>query len=296
MHSALSQKKIVVCATTAGSGVRHRFMVLSALKHFCDRTGYSLCMLWGVTRGVAYCRFEEMFATLPGVRIVNISEDALDSVAENAHKKRPITYGSEPLPVFHPDRVPGKQPDRFFSWDLPGAFALAAQVGGRPRHLFAPSCDPVARRVAEFVRRHALHRRLGIRVRVEEYRERDRKPHRTQGELDELLLSLIRIPWHIPVFIATDSLYIQTMLASHFKDAVYITKRFDLREPTGWYVHRQDKRAMFTFLEEVACLCRCQKVINIGGFLNERSIAGNIIREPYTEAITWTAVPAHPSG
>jgi hypothetical protein len=284
-------KKVVVCATTPGSGVRHRFVALSALKHFADHNGYSACMLWGVTRGVAYCRFEELFAPLPGVRIVNISDEALAGVAECAYKKRVITFGSQPLPLFRPDQR-WKLPDRFFSWDLAGAFALAREVGRPPKHLVAPASLPIQERVNAYVRRHGLESRLGIRVRVEEYRERNRKPHRIQRELDEVLASIIRLPWHARVFIATDSHYIQTMLASHFNDARYIEKEFDLREKTGKYVHRQDKRAMFTFLEEIDCLCRCRKIINIGGFLNERSVQGKIISEPYTYAMTWTQVTA----
>ena len=279
---------MVVCATTPGSGVRHRFMALSALKHFADRNGYSICMLWGVTRGVAFCRFEELFAPLPGVRIVNISDEALAEVAECAYKKRTITFGSQPLPLFRADQPGWKRPDRFFSWDLTGAFALAREVSGPPKHLVAPVNRFIQERVGAFVRRHGVESRIGIRVRVEEYSERNRKPHRIQRELDEVLASIIRLPWHSRVFIATDSQYIQTMLASHFNDARYIAKQFDLRQKTGNYVHRQDKQAMFTFLEEVDCLCRCRKIINIGGFLNERSVQRKIISEPYTDAITWT--------
>src|SRR6478672_6586454 len=153
-------KKVVVCATTPGSGVRHRFVVLSALKHFADRNGYSVCMLWGVTRGVAFCRFEELFAPLPGVRIVNISDEALAGVAECANKKQAITFGSQPLPLFRPDHPGCKLPDRFFSWDLIGAFALAREVGSPPRHLVAPVSRPIQERVAAYVRRNGLGSRL----------------------------------------------------------------------------------------------------------------------------------------
>ena len=283
---------MVVCATTPGSGVRHRFMVLSALKHFADHNGYSMCMLWGVTRGVAFCRFEELFAPLPGVRIVNISDEALAEVAQCAYKKQAITFGSQPLPLFPADQPGWKRPDRFFSWDLTGAFALAREVSGPLKHLVAPANRSIRERVEAYVRRHGVESRIGIRVRVEEYSERNRKPHRIQRELDEVLASIIRLPWHSRVFIATDSQYIQTMLASHFNDARYIAKQFDLRQKTGNYVHRQDKEAMFTFLEEVDCLCRCRKIINIGGFLNERSVQRKIISEPYTDAIIWTPATA----
>jgi len=74
------------------------------------------------------------------------------------------------------------------------------------------------------------------------------------------------------VFIATDSDYIQQRLLSHFIDSRFLSKRFELREQTGGYVHRTDKDAMLTFLKEVSCLCACRHIINYGGFLNENSV------------------------
>jgi hypothetical protein len=53
-------------------------------------------------------------------------------------------------------------------------------------------------------------------------------------------------------------------------------------EPTGRYVDRQDKEAMFTFLKEVECLCQCRNIINSGGFHQDSSVRHKILEEPYT--------------
>jgi hypothetical protein len=85
----------------------------------------------------------------------------------------------------------------------------------------------------------------------------------------------------MPLFIATDSEYIQEGLLSHFIDARFLPKRFEQREQTGGYVQRTDKDAMLTFVKEVSCLCACKNIINYGGFLNETSVRHKFIREPY---------------
>ncbi len=126
--------------------------------------------------------------------------------------------------------------------------------------------------------------RVGIRVRVEEIDSGKRKPHRIQTELDEVVKSIIRIPWYVKVFVVTDSEYIQQMLASHFADCVFLPKNFDLTQSTGRYIHRLDKAAMVTFLKEVDCLCRCRKIVNIGGFPNDASVQHKMIEPPYADA------------
>jgi SUMO ligase MMS21 Smc5/6 complex component len=73
----------------------------------------------------------------------------------------------------------------------------------------------------------------------------------------------------------------QQKLAAHFCDTTFPPKQFDLLESTGRYVHRQDKDAMTMFLQEVECLCRCRRIINIGGFLNEASVRDKVIEGPY---------------
>ena len=51
--------------------------------------------------------------------------------------------------------------------------------------------------------------RLGIRVRAMELPNQKNRTHRVKSELDAVLYSLYRIPWYVPVFIATDSEYVQ---------------------------------------------------------------------------------------
>jgi hypothetical protein len=50
--------------------------------------------------------------------------------------------------------------------------------------------------------------------------------------------------------VVTDSEYVQERLTAHFSDAKFLPKAFDLEEPTGRYVHRQDKDALTTFLKD----------------------------------------------
>jgi len=55
-----------------GSGVRHRFETLSNVKAFADHFAYRVYFLWGVSNGVAFCRFEELFLPIPGVTVINV--------------------------------------------------------------------------------------------------------------------------------------------------------------------------------------------------------------------------------
>jgi len=135
-----------------------------------------------------------------------------------------------------------------------------------------------------FSRENDLPLRVGIRIRVPEYPTRSRKPNRMWRELHHVVKSVIRMPWYTRVFVVTDSEYIQQSLASHFFDTVFLRKRFELEEATGRYVSRRDKPAMLAFLQEVECLCRCKQIVNIGGFLNDRSVKHKLIQEPYAEA------------
>jgi len=274
--------KLLLFATTPTSGVNHRFAVLSAVKHFADHFGYSVCMSWGVTRGVSYCRFEELFAPVPGVRIVNVSPEQVTEYERCARSGRDMIVEGLPFRVFRPGEPPS---GNLFSWDLAGCFALTKLVPGRRSHLVARPSATIRMDASAYARAHHIDKRLGIRVRVEEYLSRNRKPHRVTQELNEVLKSIIRLPWHTKTFIATDSEYIQLMLASHFPDTRYLPKRFDLQESTGRYVHRQDKEAMFTFLKEVYCLCLCREIINVGGFLNDNWVRHKIIHEPYGQAL-----------
>lgn len=270
--------KVIVCAATPSSGVRHRFLVMQRIKGFADHFRYSARMLWGVSRGVSYCRFEELFAPIPGLAIENISEREVIGLAHQVAASSSVNYKGRSLRVFLPGAAPAKD---IFAWNLSASASLARLLPRRPPSLVARLSKPLQAQASVWIRRHDLTNRLGIRVRVEELASQPRKPHRVRRELDEVITSIIRIPWHTRVFIATDSEYIQQMLASHFYDARFFLKRFDLEEATGRYVHRQDRHAMFTFLKEVYCLCACSKIINIGGFLNDNSVKARVIKEPY---------------
>jgi hypothetical protein len=263
-------------------------MMLSAARHFADAHGYSVLMLWGVSSGVCFCRFGELLAPIPGVRVLNVRSEQLGDVERCARSGKDVTIGQTTVRLYRPG-----QPIRgdFFSWDLRDAWALAKLVPGRLRHLVAPPSPQIKNQADAYARRHGLAHRLGIRVRVEEFPYRDRKPHRLRRELDQVVKSIVRIPWYAKVFVATDSEYMQQMLASHFGDARFLTKKFDLQHPTGRYVHRLDKHAMFTFIQEVECLRQCSRIINIGGFLNDQAVAQRIMGEPYADA---TLMHLHP--
>jgi hypothetical protein len=270
-----------MCAATPSSGVRHRFAMLSAIKCFADHFGYSVSMLWGVTKGVAFCRFEELFAPVPGVCVANVSPEQLNEVAGWAGQRKEVRIGDRAYRVFRPGDKPAES---LFSWDLLASGALARLAAPSWHQVVALTAPAIRRHTRAYVAAHRLEARLGIRVRVEEGGiSGKRKPRRVMRDLEETVRSLVRIPWYTKTFIATDAEYIQQTLASHFKDAKFLPKKFDLQEATGRYVHRQDKHAMFTFLQEVDCLCRCSRIINIGGFLNDRSVKGKIIHEPYRE-------------
>lgn len=273
--------KWLVCAASPLSGVRHRMVMLSCVKHFAASRGYSVCMLWGVTSHVSFCRFEELFSPIPGIAVSNISAEGLDDLFRKVRARKSVRLGDKLFQPFAPGFTPC---GNLVSWDLRASSALADLVPGRPLTILARPSARVLGDLNTYVRNHGIDSRLGIRIRVEESLRRDRKPHRIKRELDEVLKSIVRIPWYTRVFVATDSEYVQQLLASHFSDTRFLPKKFDLQESTGRYVHRQDKAAMFTFLKEVACLCRCKRIINIGGFLNDESVRQKWMLEPYREA------------
>jgi len=256
--------------------------MLSRVKHFADSRGYRVVMLWGVTSGVSFCKFEELFSPIPGVTVWNATDDEIHELKHHMPSSEYVNIGGKSLKVFRSGQVPKED---IFSWDLRCASALLRGIPGpMPLIAMTPSIH-LRNQAASFAQRHKIAQRLGIRIRVEEILRRDRKPHRVKRELDAVVRSLIRIPWYVRVFVATDSEYLQQMIASHFADTVYLPKQFDLQESTGRYIHRQDKHAMFTFLMEVECLCQCRKVVNIGGFINEHTVLEKTIAEPYKEVI-----------
>jgi hypothetical protein len=272
----------VVCAATPTSGIKHRFAMLSAVKAFAEKHNYAVSLLWGVTPGVAFCRFEELLSPVSGVLVHNVSEADILQISRAAEIANRIKVGNLTLQVFQPGRKPA---GNLFSWNLISSRALAELSSSRWSHLVARPSQTIYAQAQAYARSHGLANRLGVRIRViEEITAETRRPRRIKRELDQTVQSIIRIPWYVKVFVATDSEYIQQMLASHFADCVFLPKRFDQCESTGRYVYRRDKAAMVTFLKEVECLCRCQRVINIGGFLNDGSIRQKLMREPYRDA------------
>lgn len=278
--------RVVVCATSPASGVRHRFIVLRQVKAFADHFGYTVHFLWGVSKGVSFCRYEELFLPVPGVAVQNVAADVFAWLGKRAEAGEDIGYQGHRLQVVPPLKtLPVEGDGSLFCWDMHGCPLLAALMPRRSLPLLV--AEPAAKVKAwtdAYIRANGVPERLGIRVRVTELLSQSRKPHRVQAELDEVLRSLYRIPWYVRVFIATDSEYLQQMLAAHFVDARFLPKRFDLEHATGRYVHRQDKEAMYTFLHEVGCLCACRRVINLGGFLNDGLIKPRILEHPYEEA------------
>jgi len=273
--------RLVVCAAKAYAGVKHRYVMLRQVRSFAQHYGYGVRFLWGMTRGVSDCRHEELFAPIPGVEIRNISAGELAALSYFCQRDGGFTYKGEPFMMLRDGERPA---ERFFSWDLAGSEGLARRVRGSHPALHARASASLQNEIDAYVRANGIRERLGIRVRVTESLTQRGKLHRVKAELDAVLYSLYRIPWYVKVFIATDSEYVQKTLVAHFADVRLIPKEFDHVEATGRYVHRADKVAMRTFLEEVGCLCACQKVINIGGFLNEGLVQSKLLREPYDEA------------
>src|SRR5664279_4077801 len=174
-------QKTVICAAVQSSGVRHRVGMLSYAKHFADARQYKVWMLWGVTSGVSYCRFDELFSPIPGVTVSNISPYQLEELRDNTLLNKPVKVGTNRYELFHPGQPPTGS---VFCWDLFHSCGLARCVaGGRKLLAVSPSQD-LCNQTAEFVRRNQIVRRLGIRVRVEENIHRDRKPHRIASELN----------------------------------------------------------------------------------------------------------------
>jgi len=260
--------KLIVCAASHSAGVRHRYRILQQVKGFAAHFGYSVRMLWGVTSGVSFCRHEELFEAVSGVEIENVSLEEIQA-AWRSSKSQSLIHKGETLRMLQPGEPPV---DRFFSWDCDTAEALGRLVPGTITPITAKVCRALQAPLDVYMQANSIQDRLGIRVRVTERATDVRKPRRVKDELDAVLKCLHRIPNQVPVFIATDSDYIQQRLLSHFIDSRFLSKRFELREQTGGYVHRTDKDAMLTFLKEVSCLCACRHIINYGGFLNENSV------------------------
>jgi hypothetical protein len=255
--------------------------MLSNVKHFADLNGYDTKLLWGMTSGVSFCRFEELFAPIPGISVTNLLPHQLWELVQSTRSNSRLKLGKKHYEIFRPGLKPKTD---FFCWDIRDSIALKLLSPPPALLITVKPSPPLRREVAGFVYKNRLTERLGIRIRVEENTARSRKPRRIARELDAVVKSIARVPWYVRVFVASDSEYMQQMVASHFPDTVYWPKEFDLQEKTGRYVHRQDKNAMRTFVKEVECLCHCRRIINVAGFLNDHAVRNKTISEPYLDA------------
>ena len=91
--------------------------MLTAALHFANHYGYRVCMLWGVIRGVCYCRFEELFSPVSGIRVVSITPDCLAEIESRVKKDSVRKFGEQGIPPFRNHELPKGD---LFSWDLAG--------------------------------------------------------------------------------------------------------------------------------------------------------------------------------
>jgi hypothetical protein len=281
--------RILYAAAPWWSGVKHRFVTLNHICSFTRYSGHRAHFVWGVSEGVGYCRFEELFAPVPGIRIINVSEAELKEIERLYRCSNSLRFRGHTLAVYRPGRA---LQDRIFAFDLWGDFAETTALHARVPPSFQPNealratpSREIQRKAATYIRQHELPKRVGIRIRVTENPNDGRKPRRIQHELDQTLRSVIRIPWYVRVFVVTDSEYVQLMLLSHFCDARVLPKRFANRETGGGYVNRRDPAAMRGFVMEVACLAACRLIVNIGGFINEEFLGAKIIQPPWQRGV-----------
>ncbi len=197
-----------------------------------------------------------------------------------------LRYNGRTYRVFREGMGPGEE---LFIFDLAASNQLpkAKSSVGRMPFIAAVPTPSIQQGAQAHIRSGRITSRLGIRVRVTECPIEARRPHRIEEELNDTIKAVTRLPWYTPVFLATDSEYVEQMLSSHFFDVFRVPKQFDFTEKGTRYVHRQDKEGMMTFLKEIVCLCACRRIINIGTFLNQDAVASKIMTEPY--AISWTA-------
>ena len=262
------------------SGIKHRFRTLNQALAFARWKDYQLTSVWGVSEAVAYCRYEDLLEKLPEIRIVNVSELELKEIEAAYRSSKAICSQKNCISTYKPgDSVS----DQMFVFDLWGDFAetmsLYSQVPGsaKVKPIQAKAAAELELKASVFYRKHKLPKRVGIRVRVTENPADGRILCRAQRELDKAIKSIIRIPWYVPVFIVTDSEYIQQMLSSHFADSTYLPKKFSQIDKCATYVNRKDPSAMRTYMMEIACLTSCRNIVNYGGFINEESVTDKII-------------------
>jgi len=183
--------RVLYAAAPWWSGLRHRFRSISQAKTFADHAGYRLSFLWGVSEGVAYCRYEDILAPVPGVRMINVAEDEFKRIEQVYRSSKNIRFEGKQFTVYRPG---GPLTDQLFAFDLWGDFAETGalqrrvSLSGHPviPATAAPSAE-LRRKADDFIRRHELQKRVGIRVRVTENPVDGRKPRRIQGDLDNTI-------------------------------------------------------------------------------------------------------------
>src|SRR5260370_15898713 len=79
-HTSGLMSREIYFAAPWWAGIRHRFMTLNHVRTFANYWAYRAHFLWGASGGVSYCRFEELLAPVPGVRIINLSEHEIVEV------------------------------------------------------------------------------------------------------------------------------------------------------------------------------------------------------------------------
>jgi len=263
------------------SGIKHRFISLNHAAAFARFKQYKLKFIWGTSEGVGYCKFQDLFAPVPDVGVINASESELKEIGATCRRSKTMRFRDEQLSVYRPGSQLGDDAIAFDLWgDFAETTALYKQVPLQFRATEILKATPSAELQHQadlFIRRHGLEKRIGIRVRVTENPADGRNLCRIQRELDAAVTSIIQLPWYVRVFIVTDSEYMQQMLASHFPDSKVLPKRFSAVEATGRFIDRKDPAAMRTYVTEIACLTACHNILNYGGFINQESVAGKII-------------------
>jgi hypothetical protein len=265
------RRKIVFGLTNSNSGARHRFSWLHQVATFARHFGFEVHYLWGVTRGVGHCRWEELFGPIDGIQITNASERKIKELERVGKAGDTIERNGRSFKAVRERALLG---DQMFAFDLKSSYALFEQIPVAARakpQLFVPPSEPLRMEINDLIVKYAISERTGIRIRVTESPTDKRTPRRLKTELDSCLAPLLKLPTTMPVFVVTDSEYIQQALLRHFESAVCLSKEFGLVQNGSRYVRRGDKHAMKTFVKEAFCLCACCKVINIGTFFNDHA-------------------------
>jgi hypothetical protein len=275
---------VLYCGVPAWAGIWHRFRALSNVWSFAKHSGIRPCFLWGVGEGVSHCTFEELLSPIPGFKVVNVSEGELAELEREYRGSNSVTFRGESLSVYRKG-IPSHKTMVFDVWgDFAQSSALVQQVPLRFRYIDAVRAipaDKLKREADSRIKGWNLGRRIGIRVRVTENYNDGRSLCRLQTELDKAVKAIVRMPWYVRVFVVTDSEYVQQMLASHFRDIQFVSKKFASREVGGAYVNRNDPAAMRTFIIEMACLLACPRIVNFGGFLNQELVQTRMIEPSF---------------